>query len=86
MQGSIKGSLQVFPLMEEGGTGIFGFAVLDVFLIGFSVLGFFVFHKKMLAVFRFWYPMWFLVFFFPIWTDETPPKVIEECVTNWMPR
>ena len=31
----------------------------------------------------------FSYFFFPIWTylgsAETPPKVIEECVTNWMP-
>lgn len=25
------------PNLKEGGTGIFGFAVLDIFLIGFSV-------------------------------------------------
>ena len=27
----------MFAMFNEGGTGIFGFAVLDVFLIGFSV-------------------------------------------------
>ena len=41
------------------------FADFSFFSIWFSV-----FVKKILAVFRFWYPMWFLVFpiFFPIWT------------------
>ena len=48
--------------MLEGGIGIFGFAVLDIFLIGFSV-----FVSKDVG-FRFWCSMRFADFsFFSIW-------------------
>ena len=33
----VKVFAKIIPHIHEGGTGIFGFAVLDVFLIGFSV-------------------------------------------------
>ena len=64
--------------LNEGGIGIFGFAVLAIFQIGFSVFiavcGFSVFKHlvfaKTLTDFGIWYPMRFSVFpIWPIWVS-----------------
>ena len=52
-----------YGALEEGGVGIFGFSVLAIFKVGFSV-----FAIKKTSVFRFCCPLWFPVFpFFSIW-------------------
>ena len=70
-----KGSVLLLKVLIVGGVGVFGFSVLTIFLAGFFgsgvcyglwfllLLAFgFRFSARLQAVFRIWYPTWFLVF------------------------